>query len=355
MRRFVEVPGVDVGHHVVVHAGRVFVDQARGVERLHLVVGVRNTALRLGPVFRATLPIARGAKSPRLVEQRPLVDGRMVEVALHHPLETVPVFGEHLVAHRAPGVRHVRLDEETQLVRPVQLARHFGLHVYAVASQRQPLREEDVVLHELVRRERIIALRMEGLVETQLQVDGLAVQRHVGVAVRVFACSDLTEAEVGLHGVVAQRERDVVEVGIVEIPQLGRSDGNVNGLRNLALRKRHLRGLFVQLHLCDERSTRRRGEPQLGFHGGLRDARREARAVEIVLSARLEIDGLPDATHVAVALLADEVVSDESREEIGIPDFELGRLFLAPLNEIRQLELERHVAADVLAKVLAIE
>ena len=78
--------------------------------------------------------------------------------------------------------------------------------------------------------------------------------------------------------------------------------------------------------------------------------RHKARTLQIGVAARLEIDGLPEAAGIAVALLAVEEVSDLRRR---IPDLELQRLRLAPFDEIGELVLERRVSARMLAERLA--
>ena len=206
----VRMPRVDVGDDVILIARRVVLDETRRIERLRLQIGVGHAAL--GPRAVLALPAAVprgethlqrpvGEESPRLVEERPLVNRRMVEVALNHPLEALPMLVEHRLRRIAPRARDVRLDEHAELVRPVELARHLDLDVDAVAAEAQLLRDHDFILHELIRRERVPAFWMIALIEAKLQVNGFSVQRHVVVAVRVLTDPDLAKAKIRLDDI----------------------------------------------------------------------------------------------------------------------------------------------------------
>ena len=196
---------------------------------------------------------------------------------------------------------------------------------------------------------------MVALVEAELEVDGLAVQRHVAVAVRRLPRADLAKAEIGRHDVVVQRQRDVVEVGVVQIPEAGLRERDLARDDLLADRDREREGLSVHVRAQRRRARRRRAERRLQADGREREGRDESHAVEECRAARLQVDGLPDAARVAVALLAVEVAAVPRGLVARIPDGEGERLRLAPAHEFRQLELEGRVAAHVLAEVVAVE
>ncbi len=99
----VEVPGVDVGDDVVVVAGRVILDQARGVEAL-------------GSLYMSTRPTPGGpcrlsfvAEAPGLVEDAPGEDARVVEVAVDGAAEgPLPArVGESGVVPAKLGMSHM--------------------------------------------------------------------------------------------------------------------------------------------------------------------------------------------------------------------------------------------------------
>ena len=80
-----------------------------------------------------------------------------------------------------PRVRHVRHDQESQAVGPVELARRLDLDVLAQAVETDRLGTQDLGAHEGVARERVEPLRVECLIERELQVDRLVVQRNVAI------------------------------------------------------------------------------------------------------------------------------------------------------------------------------
>ena len=114
---------------MVVVARRIVLDYARRIRIFRPAPHVRHAALR-----RVRVDVALGEESPRLVEQHPREDGRMVEVALEHSLEARPVLAERSLACIPPPVRHIGHDEKPQFVGPVQLARNLRLDVNAVAG-----------------------------------------------------------------------------------------------------------------------------------------------------------------------------------------------------------------------------
>ena len=349
---------------MVLVARRVILDETRRIERLRLAIGRRDRTLGRLAVDALLSAAARGEphrertvgeEPPRLVEERPLVDRGMVEVALDHALEALPVLLEHLLGGIAPRAGDVRLDENAQLVRPVELPRHLDLDVHAVAVQAQLLREEDLVLHELVRRERIPPVRMVALVEAELQVDGLSVQRHVAVTVRGLARADLAEAEIGLHRVVPERQLHVVKVRIVQRPETGLVELEESAERQLSRPDGTRIALAGHFHPQHHVRLRRSAERRRQLNPSRLDVRREGERIEVDVAARLEVDRLPDAAGVAVALLAVEIVSVLRHLRGRIPDPERKRLRLAPLHEVGEFELERRVAARMGAEVLSVK
>ena len=85
-------------------------------------------------------------------------------------------------------------------------------------------RAENLVPHEGVARESVEAVRMIGLVQRQLEVDGLVVQGDVGVLRSgQLRHADLPHAEVGVDGVLAalagQHGLDLVQIRVLQRPE----------------------------------------------------------------------------------------------------------------------------------------
>ena len=223
--RQVHVPGVEVGLDVAagLAAGRVVLDEARRVERLREVVGRHDPRLRLGQVH-LLLAGRRREQPPLLVEQHPREDRRVVEVAPQHPAEGRLPLLLHRGVGLAPRVRHVAHHQHPEAVGPVELARQLDLHVGADRVEAQPAGDQHLLAHRRVARPGVEAVGMPALVEGELEVERLAVERDVRVAeARQLRDADLAEAEVRLHPVLArsgrERQRRVVEVRILERPQ----------------------------------------------------------------------------------------------------------------------------------------
>ena len=159
---------------------------------------------------------------------------------------------------------------------------------------------------------------MVRLVQRQLQIDRLVVEGDVGIA-----CSghlrdgDLPHAEIRRNAVlivaaIRQNSLDFIEIGIVQIPQLDGFEGDFEFDGLLAGLDQRGRGRLAVLLL--ELDGRHRGLLRGGIQCDFRrdghfvDVRNQMDGVHIDVGAGLEIDGLPDAVDVAVALLAEERV-----------------------------------------------
>ena len=193
---------------MVAVAGGVVFHDARRIELFSLEIGVSDAATGPGAVHRATALVAGGKahgertvglKSPCLVEESPLIDRRMVVVALEHVFKAFPVLFEHLLARIAPRVGDVGLNKKTELIGPIELAGNFNLDVNAVAGKRELFGDKKVVLHELVAGERVPSVRMIALIETELKINRLSVQRNVIVAVGIKTGADFAESEICLN------------------------------------------------------------------------------------------------------------------------------------------------------------
>ena len=251
----VHVPGVEVRLHVPpAAAGGVVLDEARRVELLGEVEALPDPLLRLGEPGGLAVRALR-LQAPLLVEQHPREDRRVVEVAAHHAAQSRLPLLPHGLVGLAPAVRHVGHDQDAQPVGPVELARDLDLDVGADRVEPQPPRDQDLLAHRLVGRPGPEAVGVPGLVEGHLEVDRLAVQRHVRVAEPGRPLdTELPEAEVRLHAVLgpARRERQgrVVQEGVLERPQ-ARSFPEGQGQAGLAAPDGHERLRFA----------RRRGPP----------------------------------------------------------------------------------------------
>jgi hypothetical protein len=103
----------------------------------------------------------------------------MVVVATDHaaqcPFDLLPHVGGGL----APRVGHVGHDEHAQPVGPVELARRFHLDVLAHSVEPDLARPQHFVAEDLVAREGVEAVGVIGLVERELEVHRLVVERDV--------------------------------------------------------------------------------------------------------------------------------------------------------------------------------
>ena len=205
---------------------------------------------------------------------------------------------------------------------------------------------------------------MVGLIKRELEVDRLVVERHVReVRAGYRAHADLPHAEVGVHGVrhafAEQHAAHLVEIGVVEVPETHVVKRDFDPRLRLTWGKGHDGGFRAVGRLEDnlrrKRLLRGRAERHLSEHAAVVDVRREVDCLKVRLAARLEVNRLPDAARVAVALLA--VETPVLAREVGgnIPCTERDLLRLAPLDERCELELERRVAARMFAELRAVE
>ncbi len=284
----------------------------------------------------------------------------MVEVPSDHPTQGDLRLAAHLCVGPAPTVGHVGHDQDAQLVGPVQLARDADLDVDPLAVETDLARPQDLVAHERVARERVEPFGVIRLVERQLQIDGLVVQRDVGqVGSGQVDYADLPHPEVSrddVFGPLARQDGlDLVEVRIFERPEPHRFDGHVELDFLASLGDGRLCGACGAIFGLElDRQTHRVGRRlvQRGLDGDLAgvDVRQEVHGFQRDLGPGLQIDRLPDALGRAVALLAFELermrrVVDAQREGL-VP---------VPLDMVGQLELERRVPALEAADLLAVE
>ncbi len=179
----------------------------------------------------------------------------------------------------------------------------------------------------------------------------------------------LAHAEVGAHlvrlrraGLAAarlQRADDLVEVGVLQVPELHVAQRDLHLRAHLPRREGDGRGLgavlLAEADLERERFLRRRPQADVRRDGLAFDVRREVDRLQELVSARLQVDRLPHAARVAVPLLAVEPPARACPRGGLVPRAQRDLLRLAPLHEVRQLELERRVAAHVLAEARAVE
>jgi hypothetical protein len=231
--------------------------------------------------------------------------------------------------------------------------------VHAEAVQADLPGAQHLVADERVGGEGVEAVGMVGLVERELDVHRLVVERDVAmVGAGEVDHRDLAHAEVRLHDVrrrpgAAHARLDLVEERVVQGPEPGLGDGDVE--LDAALAPRDLpfhRGHAASLERQAQREVLGRRFAQPGVHGHLLrvDVGRELKVAEHGAPARLQVGRLPDAAGVAVALLALEL--ERAVHVVHAEDQALRR---ARTRVRRQLELERRVAALVLAELLSVE
>ena len=217
----VEMPGVDVGDHVIVVAGRVVLHQPGRIQVPGAMVHGLDPLVPLRPV-------ALVIDAPGLVEIHPGEHRRVHVVAGYRPLQQllVPLGGPLVVLPEVGDVLH---DQHAQAVGPVQLPRHGGLDVDAEHVDAQLLAQLVVAAHHRIAGILIDGLGVERLVQGSAQVHRLAIEGDVlVVASGSLDGRHLAKAEVGLHDVAGvlrvNRDSDVqadrVELGGLGRPQL---------------------------------------------------------------------------------------------------------------------------------------
>ena len=288
----IEMPGVYVGLHVVVIAGRVVLDDAGGVVFLGLLPDAAHPFLGLGQVL-AVGPFA-GEQAPGLVEHYPCEDAGVVVVALELAGPLGFVGGAGFGVGLAPEAGDVLHDEHAQLIHPVELAGLLALDVDARHIEAESLEPPCLVAHVLIGGIGEMALGMERLVEGAVDIDGLAVEQYAAVL-----CGDLADAEVGLHGILAQRDRALIELGGIGGPQPGLGEVHIYGRAAIFDGAGELAAVEACGDGCAVGGAGLYGEGHVAV-----DAGDEAERIDVLGAAVFEPHGLPDALDIAVALLA---------------------------------------------------
>jgi hypothetical protein len=241
----------------------------------------------------------------------------MVVVTSDHAPQRVLDLATHRLVGRSPAVRHIGHNQNPQAISPVQLARHFDLDVNPLPVQTDLPGPQDLVAHEGIVGKRVVAFRMVGLVQCQLQVDRLIVQHHVRViGPRELAHADLAHPEIRVDRILDPRALqdglDVVQVGIVQRPQprlLQRQDKRMppsstgkrfgdDRFRPVAFPKSQLKADLVRRGLVQ-------GNVDADFLGI--DIGSEMDGFQCERRPRFQIDRLPDPRGSPVALFALEL------------------------------------------------
>ena len=126
------------------------------------------------------------------------------------------------LGHRlTPEVRGVSHDQQTEFVGPVKLTGNLHLDVDPVTVQTKFLREQDLILHELIAREGVETFRVVTLVKAELQIDGLVVKGDISVFLTgEVDHPDFPLPEIAIDGISSNRSRYLVEERIVQIPKV---------------------------------------------------------------------------------------------------------------------------------------
>ncbi len=354
--REIGMPGIDVGRDVVKVAGRVVFDQARRVELFGQAIDRGNPFLGFGLVTAVAAFAAHQA--PGLVEGDPGKNGGVVEIAAQHPAQRHFDFPAHVRVRFAPTVGHVGHEQQAQAVGPIELAGHVHFDVQPVGVETQAARTQNLIAHETIAGESVEPFGMIGLVERHPKVNRLIVQGHVRkTKARHIHDADFSHAEVRADAVFgiarAQDGLDFVKKGVLQRPMPG--VGYRNRKLDLSAAGGHGLGDLGQiagLELKPQLGARRSRGAQARRHGHLRlvEVGCEMEALEPGLGAGLQIDRLPDAAGIAVALFALEL---EGPGRIVHAQHEL--MAGARLEAGRQLELEWNVAAAVSAQRLSVQ
>ena len=276
----------------------------------------------------------------------------MVKIPLDLAPEAVLPILTGLRDRLAPEVGGVGHDQQTEFVRPVKFAWDLHLDVDPVAVQAELLREQDLVLHELVAGEGVEAFRMVALVKAKLQINRLVVESHVFiVGSREFHGSDLPLAEVAVHGIILDRSLDLVKEGIFQVPKVLILDRDHERSLVLAADVRGESLLAAGLELEFESLTLggRGGEGDIHLDRRVVYVRAEMEGADVVLSPGLKINCLPDAPGVAVSLLAIKMGII-----LGVIRLDDQGLVL-PEGHVLKLALKRCVAPLMAANLLAVQ
>ena len=201
---------------------------------------------------------------------------------------------------------------------------------------------------------------MVRLIERELEKDGSAIDRHVGIGrSREIGDGDRTHPEVRLHAVgrhacSLDTHGHFVKKGIIERPpvRVRQRDRDVNCRRAARDLLRDLR-LGVTIRECQTQCQivrRRVAQPRLDNYAREVSARREMDRFERVRTARLEIHRLPHPMCGAVPLLAFEL--ELMRPVVDTDDESLR---LADAQVTGELEREWRVSPVVRAETLPVE
>lgn len=312
----ITVPGVEVGDDVVEVAGGVVLDETRRVELLGEMVHLFDPRLRAPVVASEAIGFACGEESPGLVEVDPREDGGVVEVATELTAHTAfPIFTtEGIVV--GPPVGRILHDEETETVGPIELARDFGLDVDAVAIEAEVLGDLDLATHVGVGRIGVVALRVVALVEGELEVEWTPVEGDVGIfGAREGIDTDGTLPEIGTDEVgggtfVQERHFDIVEIGVVEVPEMLIMKGEMETEDFIAALTARWGEGVVGFFTVGEVETdgvalRKWGiDSYFDTDDGVLGEGCEVDVVDVALTTGFDIDGLPYTAYIAVALFA---------------------------------------------------
>ena len=204
-------------------------------------------------------------------------------------------------------------------VGPVELARHLHLDVLAQPVQADLPGAQHLVAHERVAREGVEAVGVIRLVERQLEVHGLVVERDVGmVRAGQVHDRDLAHAEVGVDDVRPRPRPGQARLDLVEERILRATTGAASGIatsnRDAGLAPRDRGAPPPATPPVRERQAQRQVLGRRPRAGGPPPSPSPASMSGVKCSggqrrraARLEVRRLPDAARVAVALLAFEL------------------------------------------------
>ena len=156
---------------------------------------------------------------------------------------------------------------------------------------------------------------MVALVQAELEVKGLVVEGDVGeVGARQGRDADLALAEVAVYGIdravlAFQGGGHFIQIRVVDAPEMLVLEGDLEGDGGASFQLLGRFGLAAVLELDGQAFAfgGRLGQDRVHAYLGGVDVRGEVQALDVVTAAGLEVDGLPDAAGIAIALLAVEV------------------------------------------------
>ena len=121
----------------------------------------------------------------------------MIIIPANHASQRCFGLLSHISVGRSPTVRDIGHNQDSEPVGPVKFSRYFDLDVNSIPVQADAPAAQYFVPHEFIAGESIKTIGMIRLVQRQLQIYRLIVQRDIGkIRAGKFGYADFSHAEV---------------------------------------------------------------------------------------------------------------------------------------------------------------